>query len=178
LREHTRYLRLAKEWEEVGKPSDRRLLSAADIALANAWIADQPQKATPPTDLQLEFIGASEGEDTRRKSAEAQRLEDIVDARTREAEAQKETAARASQVARRTLAGLAAAVTLALVAGVIAIYAMNERDQAQVQGALAKAAKRTAEQQRRAADEQRDRALLQESRALAILGRGASDRGD
>src|SRR5271166_1344461 len=27
LREHTRYLRLAEEWEEVGKPSDRRPLS-------------------------------------------------------------------------------------------------------------------------------------------------------
>ena len=44
LREHTRYLRLAKEWEEVGKPSDRRLLSAADIELAKTWISDRPER--------------------------------------------------------------------------------------------------------------------------------------
>jgi len=69
LREHTRYLRLAKECEEVGKPSDRRLLSAADIALANQWIADQPEKAAPPTALQLEFIRESEEEDGRRERA-------------------------------------------------------------------------------------------------------------
>jgi hypothetical protein len=44
LREHTRYLRLAKEWEEVGKPPDRRLLSAADIALAKDWAKSRPRR--------------------------------------------------------------------------------------------------------------------------------------
>jgi hypothetical protein len=57
LREHTRYLRLANEWEEVGKPPDRRLLSAADIALAKNWAASRPPKAPrggghPPCDGQ------------------------------------------------------------------------------------------------------------------------------
>ena len=80
LREHTRYLRLAKEWEEVGKPSDGRLLSAADIALANKWRVAQPKNASPPTDLQLEFVKASEAEDVRRQSAELQRLRDIAEA--------------------------------------------------------------------------------------------------
>ena len=108
LREQTRYLRLAKEWEEVGKPSDRRLLSAGDIALANKWIADQPDQAAPPTALQLEFIKASEEEDQRRKSAEEQRLKEIADARTHEAEAQKREALQARRVAQRTLAGLVA----------------------------------------------------------------------
>jgi hypothetical protein len=189
LREHTRYLRLAKEWEEVGKPSDRRLLSAADISLANKWIADQPEKTAPPIDLQLEFIKASEIEDERRKSEQEERLKDIADARAGEAE-------QAKRVARRTLAGLAAAVTLALLAGGVAVYAISERNQAQVQEALADKATRIANEQRQAADdqrdlaqkataaaneqrdlaeratmaanEQRDRALLQESRALAI----------
>src|SRR6516225_3807878 len=45
LREHTRYLRLAKEWEDVGKPPDRRLLSAADIGLAKDWVACRSPKA-------------------------------------------------------------------------------------------------------------------------------------
>jgi hypothetical protein len=80
LREHTRYLRLAKEWEEVRKPSDRRLLSAADIALANTWVADRPEKAAPPTALQFEFFRASEAEDIRQKSAEAQRLREAEEA--------------------------------------------------------------------------------------------------
>jgi hypothetical protein len=192
LREHTRYLRLAKEWEEVGKSSDRRLLSAADIALANKWIADRPEKAAPPTDLQLEFVRASEQEDERRTSAEAHRLKEITEARTREASAQKQAAEQARRVAQRTLAGLVAAIALALLAGAIAVYAFEERNQAQVQEALANAATRTANEQRQAADdqrdlaqkatitanEQRDRALMQESRALAILAQEASAKGD
>jgi hypothetical protein len=200
LREHTRYLRLAKEWVEVGKPSDRRLLSAADIALANKWIAGQPVKATPPTDLQLDFIKASETEDERRKSEQEEQLKNIADARAGEAE-------QAKRVARRTLAGLAAAVTFALLAGGVAVYAISERNQAQVQETLAnKATTRIAYEQRQAADdqrdlaqkataaaneqrdmaeratktgnEQRDRALLQQSHALAILAQDASSAGD
>ena len=176
----------------VGKSSDRRLLSAADIALANKWIADRPEKAAPPTDLQLEFVRASEQEDERRTSAEAHRLKEITEARTREASAQKQAAEQARRVAQRTLAGLVAAIALALLAGAIAVYAFEERNQAQVQEALANAATRTANEQRQAADdqrdlaqkatitanEQRDRALMQESRALAILAQEASAKGD
>jgi len=77
LREHTRYLRLAKEWEEVGKPADRRLLSAADITQAKAWAGSRPTKAPEVTALQFNFIEASETEDDRRKSAEAQRLREV-----------------------------------------------------------------------------------------------------
>ena len=71
VREHTRYLRLAKEWEEVGKPPDRRLLSAADIALAKAWATSRPAKAPELTALQLEFIRASEEESIRQASGSA-----------------------------------------------------------------------------------------------------------
>ncbi|MET4716004.1 hypothetical protein ABIF63_000107 [Bradyrhizobium japonicum] len=77
VREHTRYLRLAKEWEEVGNPSDRRLLSAADIGLAKAWAGSRPPKAPEITSLQLEFIKASEAEDIRRLRAEATRLREV-----------------------------------------------------------------------------------------------------
>jgi hypothetical protein len=119
--EHTRYLRLAKEWEEVRKPSDRRLLSAADIARAKTWISGRPPTAAPPTALQLDFIRASEDEDSRRKDAEAKRLVEIADAQTREAgaqrrevEAQKRAAEQARRVVSRTRLGLAAAILLAL----------------------------------------------------------------
>ncbi|MBV8106536.1 MAG: TIR domain-containing protein, partial [Hyphomicrobiales bacterium] len=77
VREQTRYLRLAKEWEEVGKPPDRRLLSAPDIALAKAWVESRPRTAAEPTALQLDFIKASEDEAERQKSAEAQRVRDL-----------------------------------------------------------------------------------------------------
>ena len=83
LHEHTRYLRLAEEWEEVGKPSDRRLLSAADIALANEWIANRPAKAPPPTVLQLDFVKASEEEDARRRDVLARLLKDIAETQHR-----------------------------------------------------------------------------------------------
>jgi WD domain, G-beta repeat len=138
--------------------------------------------------LQLEFVRASEQEDERRTSAEAQQLREIAEARTREAVAQKQAAEQARRVAQRTLAGLVAAVVLALLAGAIAVYAIKERNQALVQEALAKAATQSANEQRQAADdqrdlaqkatiaanEQRDRALLQESRALTILAQDAS----
>ena len=71
LREHTRYLRLAKEWEEVGKPENRRLLSAADIALAKEWAKTRPAKAPELTALQREFLSASEEEDIRQGKAKA-----------------------------------------------------------------------------------------------------------
>jgi predicted heme/steroid binding protein len=80
LREHTRYLRLAKEWEEVGKSPDRRLLSAPDIALAKAWAESRPTKAPVLTALQLDFIEASEAEDERQKSAEARRVRQLESA--------------------------------------------------------------------------------------------------
>jgi hypothetical protein len=105
LREHTRYLRLAKEREEVGKPADRRLLSAADISLAKKWTADRPEKAAPPTALQLDFIEASEAEDIRWQSAETQRLQEV-------AEADRKTKEAAEQAAREATARAAAETKL------------------------------------------------------------------
>jgi hypothetical protein len=101
LREHTRYLRLAKEWDEVGKPPDRRLLSAADIALAKTWAGNRPAKPEI-TPLQLDFIKASETEDIRRQSAEAQRLREIAEAQTErgKALAERETALKREAEAR------------------------------------------------------------------------------
>jgi TIR domain len=95
LREHTRYLRLAKEWEEVGKPSDRRLLSAPDIALAKDWVASRPIKTPEPTSMQLDFIKASETEDKRQRSAEARRLQELAEAERRAKEAAEKAAGEA-----------------------------------------------------------------------------------
>jgi TIR domain len=139
LREHTRYLRLAKEWEEVGKPSDRRLLSAADIALAKAWADNRPPKASEITPLQLDFIEASGAEDFRRQSAEAERLQKVADAERSAKEAAEARAAaeaslrataeqahRTSEAAarrfRNALVAVAVAAVLALVAFFVSLH--------------------------------------------------------
>ena len=83
MREHTHYLQRATLWDDVGRPPDRRLLSGPDIASAKAWVARRPEDAPEPTELQLDFIKASEAEETRQKSAEAQRLREMEEARDR-----------------------------------------------------------------------------------------------
>src|SRR6516165_99860 len=48
LREHTRYLQRAIEWDRGGRPANR-LLSGDDIADAKAWAARRPKGAPEPT---------------------------------------------------------------------------------------------------------------------------------
>src|SRR5215472_11741630 len=74
LREHTRYLQRATEWDEGGRPANR-LLSGDDIADAKAWAARRPKNAPEPTALHLDFIRASEAEAEARSSAQRKQLE-------------------------------------------------------------------------------------------------------
>jgi TIR domain/WD domain, G-beta repeat len=212
LREHTRYLQRATEWDAGGRPANR-LLSGPDVATAKAWAARRRRQAPEPTALQFDFIKASEAEEGRQQSVEAQRLKQIADAlaerekaqereaeaRKNESEAEKREAEQAKRAVRRTQAGLAAAVVLALVAGGFAVFATKERDSAQVQRDLAEKATRAADEQRQAATEQRDRAQKatvaaneqrdlaekatrkaneERGRALTTLAREASVAGD
>jgi hypothetical protein len=78
LRQHTEYLRQANNWDEGGR-SANRLLSGPDIAAAKAWVTGRPKNAPEPTALQVDFIKASEVEDERQNSAEAQRLREIAE---------------------------------------------------------------------------------------------------
>jgi hypothetical protein len=150
LREHTRYLRRASEWDGGGRPANR-LLSGADIALAKAWAASRPKAAPEPTALHLDFIRASKAEESRQQSAEAQRLRQLAEAqsereaafaerataqereavaRRSEAESQKREAEQARRVVRRTRAGLAIAVVFAAAAGWFGVDASNQKDRA------------------------------------------------
>jgi TIR domain len=72
LREHTLYMRRAAEWDAGGRPANR-LLSGTDIASAKAWAARRPKDAPEATDLQLQFIKASE--DNERRAPESPGLE-------------------------------------------------------------------------------------------------------
>jgi TPR repeat protein len=78
LRQHTRYLQRATEWDQRGRPTTYGLLYGEDeIAEANGWIARRPKTAPEPTDLQREFIRVSERAAEARLSVERQRSADL-----------------------------------------------------------------------------------------------------
>ena len=85
LREHTRYLQRATEWDSGGRPANR-LLSRNDIVEAKDWAARRPKSAPEPTSLHLDFIRASEEEAEARSSAQCKQLEAMAAA---QAECQK-----------------------------------------------------------------------------------------
>jgi len=74
LREHTRYLQRAIEWDTGRRPRNR-LLSGDDVAEAKAWVARRPKGAPEPTALHLDFIRASEEEAEVRLSEQRKQLE-------------------------------------------------------------------------------------------------------
>jgi formylglycine-generating enzyme required for sulfatase activity len=74
IREHTRLLARAMEWQAGGR-SANRLLTGDDIANANAWAARRSKDAPEPTTLHLDFIKESEEAEVARSSVERQRLE-------------------------------------------------------------------------------------------------------
>src|SRR5262249_22585072 len=97
LREHTRYLQRATEWDRGGRPANR-LLSGDDIAEAKAWAARRPKSAPEPTALHLDFIRASEDEAEARLSAQRKQLEELA-AALKIAEEQKAIAEQQKAVA-------------------------------------------------------------------------------
>jgi TPR repeat protein len=110
LREHTRYLQRATEWDRGGRPANR-LLSGDDIAEAKAWAARRPKSAPEPTPLHLNFIRASEEEAEARSSAQRKQLEEMA-----AAQAERETALHEAEEAQRKRATMARIRNIALVA--------------------------------------------------------------
>jgi TPR repeat protein len=90
LREHTRYLQRATEWDQGGRPANR-LLSGDDIAEAKAWVARRPKSAPEPTALHLDFIRASE-EEAEARSNELRKQLEAMRAALAEAETQRKIA--------------------------------------------------------------------------------------
>jgi uncharacterized protein len=110
LREHTRYLQRATEWDRGGRPANR-LLSGDDIAEAKAWAARRPKSAPEPTALHLDFIRASEEEAEARSSAQRKQLEAMA-----AAQAEREMALHEAEEAQRKRATMARIRNIALVA--------------------------------------------------------------
>jgi hypothetical protein len=146
LREHTRYLQRATEWDTGGR-TENRLLSGSDILAAKAWVQRRPKGAPAPTDLQLDFIRAGEAAQERRQNAERQQLEQMAAAQADRAkalaereEAQKRESEQARRVVRRTLVGTCAALFLAVIAGALAWqFWRAQGNLVRTQGSLVKA---------------------------------------
>jgi formylglycine-generating enzyme required for sulfatase activity len=104
LREHTRLLQRAIEWEAAGR-SASRLLSGPDVTAAKAWAARRPEDAPELTALHFDFIRASEDGEISRLNAERQRLDQIAAAqaeRERALEREKTALQQAQAALRRT----------------------------------------------------------------------------
>jgi protein-disulfide isomerase len=144
LREHTRLLARAMEWDSGGRP-ENRLLSGRDVDDAKAWAARPPKDAPKPTPLHLDFINASALAEAARHSEERKRLEQMAAAVSAREEALKaaeiatqEKATASRLVVRRTLAGLAVAIVFAVAAASAAFFAFKEKQVAEAQTRLAR----------------------------------------
>jgi TPR repeat protein len=140
LREHTRYLQRASEWNDGGRPSNR-LLTGSDIAEAKTWEARRPKTAPEPTALQLDFIRASEADAEARSSAEFQRLKAMQEANEQREAAlrEKEAAVEQAQDEQKRRARTEKARNLLVVVSVVvaaatlllAWFAQNQRSHAE-----------------------------------------------
>lgn len=101
LREHTRLLTRAMEWEAAGR-AENRLLSGSDIADAKGWAGRRPKGAPEPTALHLDYIRESEVAHEARLSAEHQKLQKMQ-ALQAERELALESAEKANEERERTL---------------------------------------------------------------------------
>lgn len=119
IREHTRLLARAMEWDSARRQSNRMLLGD-DITAAKAWAAHRPSSAPPPTDLHLEYIKASEFAEESRRNEERARLEAIATAQSAQAEALAERELAVRALSRRTTIGLIATGGLTVAAAGLA----------------------------------------------------------
>src|SRR6516162_6205244 len=169
LREHTRYLQRATEWDRGGRPANR-LLSGGDIADAKDWAARRPKSAPEPTTIHLDFIRASEEEAEARSSAQRKQLEAMAAAQAEreKAQAERETALHEAQEALKQAADAqrkwARIRNIAFV--VVSIFAVL----AGLLGLLSQQQRKVAEEQREVAEAERGQADRILALATNIIG--------
>jgi TPR repeat protein len=151
LREHTRYLQRATEWDSGGQLANR-LLSGDDIAEAKAWLARRPKSAPEPTSLHLDFIRASEEEAVARLSEQRKQLEAVA-----ASQVEREKALHQAEEALRKRATMAKVRNIAfMIVSILAVVtAWLYRD---------------ATQQRKVAEAQKEQADEILGRAVDIIG--------
>lgn len=113
LREHTRLMARAAEWDGAGR-AESRLLRGADIEAARRWAAERPKDAPPLTELQLALIAESEAARQRHEDQERQRLQEMAAAQEERARALDERESAVRIVGRRTLLGIVGTSVFAL----------------------------------------------------------------
>jgi len=79
VREHTRLLTRAQEWDAAGRIANR-LLSGPDILAAKQWLDSRPQDAPAPLELHRDFIAASEHAEEARVGEDRKRAQALKDA--------------------------------------------------------------------------------------------------
>jgi hypothetical protein len=130
LREHTRLLIRATEWNEAGRPGNR-LLTGEAVVEAKAWAARRPKDAPAINALHLDFLAASEAaeiarqSDAQRQIEERERLLAQAEKAAREREEttkQAEAAVERERAALRTSARMQRVAT-GLLIGIVAIAA-------------------------------------------------------
>lgn len=147
LKRSTRLLNLAQDWNEAGRP-DNRLLLAADVETATAWLKSTPV-GVEITDLQRDFVNASSAAYTMRQDAEQQRLAEVAEANARTAEAAQRGQKRARKLTAVSMLGAAAA----FIAFLFAFSAQNRAEMAEADALMAKL---EAEENRVLADQERE----------------------
>jgi hypothetical protein len=128
LREHTRLMARATEWELAGR-TESRLLRGADVDAARRWAAERPKDAPELTELHLAFIQASEAAERERTDQERKRLEETASAQAERARALDERERAVKTVARRTLLGIAGTSVFAIGAGATGYWALRAERQ-------------------------------------------------
>ncbi|MFT5448387.1 MAG: hypothetical protein ACI9DC_003571 [Gammaproteobacteria bacterium] len=141
LREHTRLLIRAREWEGAGRP-ENRLLIGADTVQAKLWLDRRPKDAPTPTELHRDFVQASEQVETTRRSAERKRAEALQRAVTQMRWA------------------LLATIFLALFAAGAGMWGLLERERGLAEAARADASASDAQDASKLADERAKEAKL------------------
>lgn len=142
LREHTRLLQLATEWQVARKPASR-LLFGDGVSEALQWIAKRPRNAPEPTPLHFEFIRASEEQEARRLAAEARHRKEIEEldaarlAALRERERDQQVAAERTRRLGMLMTGaLASALLFAALAGSFGYLVLQKKREIEVQRLL------------------------------------------
>ena len=145
LREHTRLLVRATEWENAGRV-ENRMLSGDQIAQAKSWAARRPANAPEPTPLHLDFIRASEAAEDARRNAEAQRLVEMAAAQDERAKALADAEIALTSAAEAQKGRARAQRFIAWISGVSAVVLAGVAVFAGFQWRTANAEKKRAEQ--------------------------------
>jgi WD40 repeat protein len=156
----------AVEWQS-GQRGDDLLVHRGERLAESLSLTREPRFALKPESPEAEYLAACEKAQQEREEAEREERERRIRDAERIADAQR-------KVARRTLAGLAAALVLALGAALAGWIAWDQAEEAEQQRAVAEQQRSEADRQRNTAEAQR--AQAEQARKDALVVRDEAQR--